>query len=1628
VAALSAWFAVDPSAAIANPSGPNTSNPGSLAFPEFSMGTFATPPAATRVKFRWWQPVADTDDAEIRREVAAMADNFGGGFEQNGFAAARGGGQTAQWTTYANSQEFGSTFDWGTPLWSHRTEVYQNAAAQNGVIGDMNEGSRWNNTVPTVYSPNQAAVAQDLSYGVQQYLPGQSPNGELPPLTAPAPGGESTTLSVPAQPGDRNLQVQSIADLLSGDQITLGAGSASETVTIKNVGTASPAVPLSQASSAGATVVHVPPASTATGVPGTAETPAQFVVGEQVTIGSGANADKGTITSIGTYDMATAPTTLVAQTGESATVAAVAGATNVRVANNANFLKGDTITIGSGPHAESRTITSVGAAGSGTTLSVAASSGDLQLGVVSASGLAAGQYIVVGSGASQETDRIATISGTTLTLYTRLKNAHGVSDPLALQSAGVTFSPALTHEHAVGENAIDTGTGIVLKRPLAHSHAVGDTFIAPGTGVTLTAPLKKPHLAGANNATTTTLSARSAAGATNVKVADVTNLAVGDQITIGQPGYTQTVTVAAVGTAGAAGTGLTVTPALSQPHFASDPAIDTTNASVTNASGGLSDIVRETLVAAQLVQCLPVNVADTEVPQTTALSAAAAPGTTTINVSSTSGLAVGDQVTAGSADSAETRTITAISGNTLTLATALTGAHAAGAGVWDTCTSAASGGTRQLDPTTTINVTNQVKANALNFTTGSLTYRGGPLPTGNGQPWELIDFYMHGDTQNLVGSNATTPNQWLGHLSVDSAKAMADYFDDNILSDPATRAAIAYQDKNTGTPAVFEDSLENSGNLNWVSDMLSSWHSDLGYDPTTLLPALAGTGRNATSTPAFDFPQSVGQGATLGWRTRNDYAQMWNDLYLNRYVKTLTQWAASRGMAARFQSYGDPIDAGEAAANEAIPETEHLETVNNDETQQFKVMASGTYQASTPHFLSDECCEANGQAWADPFGIDGTGNGASPAATMANAQSVYADQAGGATQIIYHGWPYTIGAAGSPAVWPGNTYGGDTSFAAANGPNQPQFADDRNNNIDVARHDLVLRQGDPSFDVAVFHEDFGLTGQGQDNLTNGWNMGTVTAGGVTTRPTSGKLLRSSSSLSQAGYLYGYVSPAFFRYPTATFAADAKGAGDGKKVLFPGHGDYKSLVLYDQSVMPVDVANKVAALAGQGLPIVIIGQVPNAAPNATGGTLAGMQAADKKVQAAMAKVVASPHTRIVSDATAANSQSADANGPAALAALGIAASTQLNTASAASAGGTATPVQGVRRHDDNVDYYQLYNSSNTSTVYPSVTLTGNGTPYLLDTWTGQVTPIANYTSQNGRVTVSLRLAPGNASIVAITTDKQLFKAQPKNSVHAVSTTANATSEGVDNVVFDGAGNLVARAASTGVYQTTLSNGRRVSGPITVPGIGQGPTVSVINGVATLTNWQLSVDSWTQTPSGDPTKTQHTPIPANGTFQVTPLQGVTDGTLPSWTAITPQNIPGLDPADNLTNVAGIGTYTTSFTLPATWSKSTAGAYLNVGAAVDTVDIWVNGKAVTAVDQNDRNQVDVGPYLRAGVNSLKITVATPLRNAVAVAPATPATGQVANSSETIGALQGGAKIANVGLIGPVTLTPYGQSAPLK
>jgi hypothetical protein len=103
--------------------------------------------------------------------------------------------------------------------------------------------------------------------------------------------------------------------------------------------------------------------------------------------------------------------------------------------------------------------------------------------------------------------------------------------------------------------------------------------------------------------------------------------------------------------------------------------------------------------------------------------------------------------------------------------------------------------------------------------------------------------------------------------------------------------------------------------------------------------------------------------------------------------------------------------------------------------------------------------------------------------------------------------------------------------------------------------------------------------------------------------------------------------------------------------------------------------------------------------------------------------------------------------------------------------------------------------------------------------------------------------------------------------------------------------------------------------------------------------------------------------------------------------------------LKNASGIGTYTTSFDVP-----KGQGAVLNLGEVFDSFVVTVNGQGVS-IDQISA-EADIGPYLRAGKNTLTVRVATTLNNRLAAIDA-----DVANRG----------LIQPNGLAGPVTITPY-------
>jgi len=114
--------------------------------------------------------------------------------------------------------------------------------------------------------------------------------------------------------------------------------------------------------------------------------------------------------------------------------------------------------------------------------------------------------------------------------------------------------------------------------------------------------------------------------------------------------------------------------------------------------------------------------------------------------------------------------------------------------------------------------------------------------------------------------------------------------------------------------------------------------------------------------------------------------------------------------------------------------------------------------------------------------------------------------------------------------------------------------------------------------------------------------------------------------------------------------------------------------------------------------------------------------------------------------------------------------------------------------------------------------------------------------------------------------------------------------------------------------------------------------------------------------------------------------------------------------LENASGLATYTTAFDLPANWTAA-HGALLSLGEVFDSFTVTINGHAAP-MDQIDA-EGDVGPYLKAGRNTIAVRVATTLNNRLAKLDE-----DVANRG----------LVQPYGLAGPVVLKPYEQAVVWK
>lgn len=757
---------------------------------------------------------------------------------------------------------------------------------------------------------------------------------------------------------------------------------------------------------------------------------------------------------------------------------------------------------------------------------------------------------------------------------------------------------------------------------------------------------------------------------------------------------------------------------------------------------------------------------------------------------------------------------------TLTLVAGTTEAHAGGEPLVDPaqkslvtvlaaqCTTtpcSEKSGAHMLDASSVRDLTSLVRKD------GSLAWSAPP----GGAPWWLIAFWQAPDGQSVTDLSAPSPAYVIDYLSKRGAAALTNFYDNRLLT-PELRKLV-----NSTGGAMFEDSYEPGEGLKWTGAFLHEFERRRGYDLKRLLPALTTTSVGARH-PMFDF-------ADVGERVREDYRQTWSDLYGDNHIAAYNAWVKHHGLRTRMQIEGGAMEIADLARLPDIPEGENRNFLNNPEL--WKVIGVGAQLRAHEALLSDECCPVQGGVWATtaggkPFTVaQGTGAPFGQAGNDTNLNWVYKAFAGGVNQIVWHGFPYlpTPPGTGERSRWPGNSFGGNNGFSEAFGPRMPQWRDYRWINDQLARLQLVLRQGHPQYDLAVFWHDFGVRGLAPN------------ATPFTGYPGLSKMLSTTSALAAAGYTHQYISPAYL--------SDVSPAAIRDGELFGRRLGAKAFLLNEQEVMPLASLERIRDLALRStFPLVVVGTSPHRAPGAY-----RRARSDARIVATMAELRAAagrPGLKIAfvdSEAAAVD----------ALRRFGILPSAEHVSAP------TSPDILSVHRRTSDVDYYFLFNQG-TQTASQTLRLSGAGVPFALDQWSGTITPIALYRSAPGSVTLRVRIGANDVKVIAVA---RTLASQKPLGVHVTRTTAE--SAGATSKM------LFARTSRPGEIATTLSDGKTISSVVTA-----------LPSAFDIKAFTLGIDSWSADATGLP-GSDHTRVTRIGPIAVN--ADPRDDRLPDWAAL-------------------------------------------------------------------------------------------------------------------------------------------------
>jgi hypothetical protein len=227
-----------------------------------------------------------------------------------------------------------------------------------------------------------------------------------------------------------------------------------------------------------------------------------------------------------------------------------------------------------------------------------------------------------------------------------------------------------------------------------------------------------------------------------------------------------------------------------------------------------------------------------------------------------------------------------------------------------------------------------------------------------------------------------------------------------------------------GIHAVFCDSLEVYDS-DWTADMLEQFQARRGYDLRPLLPMLE---RDA---------------GDRSLELRRDFGRTLSELYEERFLVPLKEWARRNGVLLRIQNYGEPPA--------TISSARHADLIDG-EGWKHRELTSSRWASSASHLFGKPVTTSETWTW-----LHSPAFRATPLDVKAEADQHFL---AGINQLIGHGWPYSPPQAGTPG-WP-------FYAAAVLSDKNPWWPVMRDLSSYLHRVSFVLRQGEPVGDVALY--------------------------------------------------------------------------------------------------------------------------------------------------------------------------------------------------------------------------------------------------------------------------------------------------------------------------------------------------------------------------------------------------------------------------------------------------------------------------------------------------------------------------------------------------------------------------------